>query len=51
MKKEKRNMPFVVSMSGNDVVDQKHMYHGYNVNEFLQKPIKKQDLLDTISLI
>ncbi len=43
-------MPFVISMSGNTVAEQKEMYDGYVVNHFLQKPIRKQDLLDVIQI-
>eukprot|EP01022_Parablepharisma_sp_SALTPOND_P007981 TRINITY_DN135016_c0_g1_i1.p1 TRINITY_DN135016_c0_g1~~TRINITY_DN135016_c0_g1_i1.p1 ORF type:complete len:728 (-),score=70.10 TRINITY_DN135016_c0_g1_i1:93-2276(-) len=43
--------PFIVSMSGNAINDQKETYHGLNINGFLQKPIKKQELLDTLQMV
>lgn len=36
----------VVSMSGNSVEEQRENYAGYRVDSFLQKPVRKQDLLD-----
>ena len=45
------SMPFVISMSGNEVAEQKRMYQSFRVNDFLQKPIKKQDLLDIMLII
>ena len=44
------NMPIVVSMSGNPVGEQKQMYQTYQVNGFLQKQIKRQDLIDLMKI-
>ncbi len=41
--------PAIVSMSGNTIAEQKEMYMNFeHVDEFLQKPIKKQDLISII---
>ena len=51
VKKENGRLPFIVSVSGNPISDQRMMYQGLEVDEFLQKPVKRQDLLDIIRLI
>ena len=43
--------PTIISISGNTIADQQEAYSGSNVNGYLQKPIKKQDLLDLIAIL
>eukprot|EP01022_Parablepharisma_sp_SALTPOND_P023166 TRINITY_DN480_c0_g1_i1.p2 TRINITY_DN480_c0_g1~~TRINITY_DN480_c0_g1_i1.p2 ORF type:complete len:823 (-),score=89.53 TRINITY_DN480_c0_g1_i1:4376-6844(-) len=51
VKKEDAKMPLVISISGNSVQDQKEFYQGCGVKIFLQKPIKKQDLMDLLQVL
>eukprot|EP01022_Parablepharisma_sp_SALTPOND_P024360 TRINITY_DN536_c0_g1_i1.p1 TRINITY_DN536_c0_g1~~TRINITY_DN536_c0_g1_i1.p1 ORF type:complete len:666 (+),score=101.58 TRINITY_DN536_c0_g1_i1:574-2571(+) len=51
MKEKGAPMPAVISMSGNSVEDQKEMYSGYNLQGYLQKPIRRQVLLELIRII
>ncbi len=41
----------VISVSGNDVAEQKRMYESVAVDGFLQKPVRKQDVLGLIQVL
>ena len=43
--------PIIISMSGNSVEDQREAYQGRVIDGFLQKPIKKQDLIDLFKVL
>ena len=45
------NMPFVISISGNTIAEQREMYRSHIVNDFMQKPIVKQNLLDILQIM
>ncbi len=44
VEERKTRMPFVVSMSGNPVSEQRALYERNHVDEFLQKPIRRSEL-------
>ncbi len=44
-----RKMPKVISVSGNSLEEQKSMYEGMAMHGYLQKPVRKQDVLDMLS--
>ncbi len=46
-----RKMPKVISVSGNTIDDQRRMYEGCPVDGFVQKPAKKQDVLEMVAIL
>eukprot|EP01022_Parablepharisma_sp_SALTPOND_P018791 TRINITY_DN311_c0_g1_i1.p1 TRINITY_DN311_c0_g1~~TRINITY_DN311_c0_g1_i1.p1 ORF type:complete len:745 (+),score=83.48 TRINITY_DN311_c0_g1_i1:559-2793(+) len=46
-----QRMPAVISISGNPVAEQKDMYGQRKVDGFLQKPVRKRDLLEIMEVI
>ncbi len=46
-----RKTPKVISVSGNTVTEQARLYSGYSVDGFIQKPARKQDVLEMVQII
>eukprot|EP01022_Parablepharisma_sp_SALTPOND_P019939 TRINITY_DN3503_c0_g1_i1.p2 TRINITY_DN3503_c0_g1~~TRINITY_DN3503_c0_g1_i1.p2 ORF type:complete len:761 (+),score=79.40 TRINITY_DN3503_c0_g1_i1:274-2556(+) len=44
-------MPCVISMSGNTIAEQQATYHGYHIEGYLQKPVRKRELLDLVQVL
>ena len=46
--KQREVRPFIVSISGNSVEDQRKLYAAFTIDEFLCKPIPKRKLLEVL---
>ena len=45
---EKISCPPIISISGDSIEKQKEIYKNYNISDYLQKPISKQFLIESI---